>query len=229
MARLRDRNRQIPGGLRYIQAETGWNSTKHLAPGPSLRALATAILNHRRGNPHLAMLHGWKMTLEEIEIEVEVYNAKICIDHGWHDYVAVVQGEPSFPKYQPPPRTLAEGAVAAKVGAKILLKWLGDGGNPVHNAEAERRAVICAVCPRNDRGDWTRFFTVPAAEMIRKQIEAAKSINLTTTKDAELNVCDACGCPLKLKVHVPLPYILKHTSPEEMGKFHEDCWIIKNA
>jgi len=229
MARLRDTNRQIPGGYRFRQPETGFDSTKVMAPMPSLRALAQALIAHRKSNPHLLKLHGWKTNTEEVVLELEEYNAKICLDNGWRDFVALNLGESALPKATPPLRqsSLADGVAAVRVGAKTIAHWLGDGGKPVAKEEAERRAAICAVCPKNEKGDWTRFFTQPASDLIRKQLGMAKELKLTTSRDPQLNVCGACLCPLKLKVWVPLPYILEHTDEETKAKLDPSCWITK--
>jgi len=231
MARLRNPNKQIPGGLKFRQPETGWDSTKALAPMPSLRALAQALIDHRKANGHLAKLHGWKMSLEEVEFELDQYNAKICIDHGWKDFVATNVGEvippKSLPSLQQMAHNVAQGVAAARVGAQTLASWFGEGGRPVEKAEGERRASICATCPQNGRGDWTRWFTTPVSNLIRRQIEFGQSINLSTSVDPQLGVCEACQCPLRLKVWVPMQHILKETTEETKKKLDARCWITK--
>lgn len=231
MARLKDRLRQIPGGLKFRQPETGWDSSRALPPMPSLRALAQALIQHRKSNPHQLKLNGWSTVLEQVEDELDVYNAKICIDHGWTEFVLVNSGEQFSPKPMPPlnqlNRSLAEGVAAVRVGAKIISSWLGEGGNPVARDEAERRAAICATCPKNDRGDWTRYFTQPASDLIRKQLGMAKDLNLMTSKHAELEICSVCACPLKLKVWTPLVHILKHINEATKAELDPRCWITK--
>jgi hypothetical protein len=233
MPRLRDPNKQIPGGLRFRQPETAWDSTKAMPLMPSLRMLAQAVIKHRLDNPHLLKLHGWKTDLISVELEMNEYNAKLCVDNGWTAYVQPLSGEPSFPKNPPPSpsatRSVSQAVAVAVAGAKSLGGWLGEGGKPVPQELSEARASQCAVCPQNDRGDWTRFFTEPASAIIRRQIEAKNDLRIKTQRDSELQICGVCGCPLKLKVHTPIGHVRKHTTEQELQKFREkkpDCWVL---
>ena len=51
-------------------------------------------------------------------------------------------------------------------------------------------------------------------------------MDLKTSKDAELNVCQACLCPLKLKVHTPMSLIQKRLKPEQRAELDPKCWIL---
>lgn len=131
------------------------------------------------------------------------------------------------------PRSLRRVAEAAGGGVKrtisgvgVLRDWLGDGAVPVENAQASSRAATCAKCPKNAGGDWTSFFTEPVAALIRSQLSIRDDLNLKTPDDAKLNVCEACGCPLKLKVHVPLNHITAHLGDEVKSKLPAPCWIL---
>lgn len=114
-------------------------------------------------------------------------------------------------------------------GVLTLANWLGDDGVPVPSDLAEQRAAICEGCPKNAKGDLFSFFTKPASELIRRQLEERKALELSTTKDESLGVCDACGCPLKLKVHVPLSFIKAHMNTDDADKLDPRCWIIKET
>ena len=112
-------------------------------------------------------------------------------------------------------------------GAKILVEWLGTGAHPVDPAEATRRASICATCPKNGLGDLTRWFTVFASEEIRQKVAVAQKLELKTQHDEQLGICDACLCPLKLKVHVPTENIVAHLTPAARAALDPRCWIPK--
>jgi hypothetical protein len=49
---------------------------------------------------------------------------------------------------------------------------------------------------------------------------------LSTMVDAQLNVCVACLCPLKLKVHAPLEFIARHMDPETRAALDPQCWML---
>ena len=103
------------------------------------------------------------------------------------------------------------------VAAKTLAEWIGDGGDPVSPALAERRAAICAQCPQNIIRRKKLETTI--AEAIRQQESVRSQIDLRTSNDLNLNTCQSCGCHLKLKVWVPL----KHLAPAE---FPPKCWYV---
>ncbi len=122
-------------------------------------------------------------------------------------------------------------AVADKVrlltaGRALLADWDEQGAVPVSPVESNRRAAICAGCPENQAGDLTRWFTVPASEAIRRQIEEVQDLDLKTTHDEQLHICQACLCPLRLKVHVPLDLIRKHLSAQAKSGLDARCWIL---
>lgn len=108
-----------------------------------------------------------------------------------------------------------------------LTAWLGSGGECVDIKEAERRAAICAVCPKNHRTEgWLLgLFTRPAIRGIRMQLERKCDMRLETSLDPLLGLCTACFCVLILKVWTPPEMILKHLKPKTKAKLHPDCWI----
>lgn len=112
-------------------------------------------------------------------------------------------------------------------GTVLLAEWLGEGCPTVPADESACRAATCAVCPQNGLGDLTRWFTVFASEGIRQGIETAQKQGLKTPSDDKLGICEACLCPLKLKVHVPLANIKKHQTPKAQAALDLRCWILK--
>lgn len=111
----------------------------------------------------------------------------------------------------------------------MLVDWLGDDQAPVAVEIAERRAAVCADCPKNDGGDWKAYFTVPIAEKIRQQMALRHDLELRTSLDNRLTVCSGCDCPLALKVWAPLDHVLAHTSEETKGRLDERCWVLREA
>ena len=104
------------------------------------------------------------------------------------------------------------------------MDWLSSGGPPVEQALADKRAAICATCPKNVEGSW---YTVAPATLIKETLEARKDLKLETPSDSQLKSCAVCKCLMRLKVWVPLQYITANTKPEIMAEFPQWCWIYK--
>lgn len=187
-----------------------------------------------RGNRFLAEKHNWNRSEEWAANYVENQNAARCEAHHWDNFL-ILESEP-LPL---PPRDIPAGDDVKKnllgsvvgagkqlaAGVHILLDWLGSGGKPVEPATATARALICSTCPQNKGGDWKAIFTKPVAEKIRQQLEMKNEMSLSTPHDAKLTVCEACSCPLQLKVWTPLPYILAHTDAKTRAALDPRCWI----
>lgn len=218
MIRLVDRNRQIPGGLKFLEPATKWQPV----PWSSFSTIVDGLVNHRRANAYMAAKNKWNLERRAVEDEVDEYNAKICQEHGWTNFI-VDHGGGGLDLKSRSPHSPVSVAVA---GVKLLTEWLGEGGKPVAKEESERRALICSDCPQNQKGDWTRWFTKPASELIRKQLSMRNEMALTTSTDESLGVCNACGCPLKLKVHCPMVHIEHHMSAEVEKSLDPRCWIL---
>lgn len=228
--RLKDRNRQIPNGLRFLQPETNWQPQRFA----SFTTIVTALISHRRRHPDLVKSKGWKLDPDSVAIEVDEFNAAICARMGWTDYIQSGEGVAPSPK---PQALLAEernaiNAAASRAkkiwsGVRTLNEWIDSGTPPVESERSNHRASICAACPKNGKGDFTSWFTKPAADMISKQLQRLKGMKLSTQHDDKLNICEVCLCPLQLKVHTPINYIESHTSPEvraDLAKVPK-CWI----
>src|ERR1035437_1925879 len=230
MLRLKDRQRQIPGGYRFYLPELKWS-----APGnfPSFTVVCSALNQVIRANAYLATKHHWPVDEHGIESWVDLYNATVCSRMGWADYVLEDVGG-TLPKSSPPPHNLASLSAAAArakelvAGARTLVEWIDSGAPPVDRDLAQSRALICSTCPKNEKGDWTHWFTTPAAELIRRQVQKAADRSISTVYDEKLHLCVACHCPLKLKVHVPIDWIAKRLSPDQIAKLKEapNCWIL---
>lgn len=225
MPRLKDRSKQIPNGLKFYEPSLKWKP----APYSSLSTIVQGLIQARRANPYLLKKNGWSVDPAVVTDEVDRYNAAICKAHGWDQYITM-EGDS-------PPKFLArtgfrEAAGHAVAGVNIVMDMFGMDG-PIRDRQlAEKRALICAGtdkesrCPNNDQGDWTRFFTVPAQAVIRKALSIAKDLELKTSHDDQINVCTACGCPLKGKVWARLEHIVTHMPPGDRAKLDPRCWIL---
>jgi hypothetical protein len=234
--RLIDRNKQIPNGLKFLQAATNWRPRTQY---PSFDSVVRGLIAHRLSRPDLVKSKNWATDYDTVANEVDAFNALICARHGWTSYISD-GSEVAAPT--PKPQALLQQeksaiAVAAGKAKKIwggirtLNDWIDSGAPPVPQVLAESRAATCTACPRNGKGDFTSWFTKPASDSITKQLEKLQQMKLGTKFDAQINICDICLCPLKLKVHTPASFIKAHMSAEVLHELRSmpQCWIPKEV
>lgn len=112
-------------------------------------------------------------------------------------------------------------------GAKNPLKWAISGRAPVDKSKSTARAGTCIGCPLNGHGELTEWFTIPAAQFLKKVIESRHKLEMETFYDAALGVCEPCHCVLVLKVHEPIDLVQKGLKPRQKAKLWENCWILR--
>ena len=109
---------------------------------------------------------------------------------------------------------------------KTVKEWLGEGGRPVRQQEAELRALQCRGCVWNQHGSG---YVDSAAAVLKRHLEAKLRLRLSVLKEEELHTCKLCRCFLPTKVHVPMAHIRAY-QPESVrqaiinGKY--DCWQL---
>lgn len=96
-------------------------------------------------------------------------------------------------------------------------------GSPlVDQTEADRRAAICAVCPRNV------LFAKPCSGMCEelKSMAASTIGDKHVARESELEQCDICGCWLRVAVWFPLEIQCQGTTQTMREDFAEtpNCW-----
>lgn len=215
MSSLKSRTQCPPNGFIHTEAQTGWTHQWW-----DFELACREIRDHRLGNPRFNL----STDIDDIRVELDQENALRCLSIRGADIY--VNGD------SPPPKPIARQQVAVvagvvKSGLQITGSWLGKGGVPVSKDLANQRAEICSTCPKNGRGSWTRYFTVPAAALLKKEIERRNKMKLSTPFDEKLNVCEVCNCPLHLKVHTPLADIVDNMKPEVRTDLDPRCWILK--
>jgi hypothetical protein len=233
--RLKSRVMQIPNGFRWVQSEVNWNSVQAVGKFPSWETLIRAVIAMRLANQHQMVKHGWSVDVETVAAEVDAYNAKVCMEHGWNKYITGGSGgslrrPPLVPVTEERAKQL--GVVAGKArkiwaGVRTLNGWLDSGEGAVLEEVSLARAKVCLACPMNGRGDFTKWFTVPAADAIKRQMERLGERKLTSP--AGLGVCEACLCPLAIKVWTPMKFIRPYLSDEVVDALRKgkDCWVLK--
>lgn len=120
-----------------------------------------------------------------------------------------------------PRRGRALGLMDIITMTKTLLQWGRQGMELVEAPEAEKRARVCARCPKNTPVSGCKgcFF-----RPVREAIKGFKG-GRRTTMDEALHVCEACGCSLEVKVWFPLGVLWKNMPKKVKDELHEDCWL----
>lgn len=224
MDRLKNRRDFIPNGF--------WIVTPQISHEPfgnqawDFDELCRQEQGRRARNPRFNLA----TDLPTIANEVDAQNAaRLRTMRGAEIYLASPTDPggiiPNLPAPRKSWRGVAGGVKDVAVGVGVLLDWLGDGAQPVPGDVAESRAGVCAVCPQNQPGDIMAIFTRPVAEKIRAQLAIRKNLQLSTSHDDKLQVCEACHCPLRLKVHVPLGHIEAHLG-DTAQRLDKVCWIL---
>jgi len=223
---LRNRQSQIPQGMRFYDPVTKYEA----APGTSFRLICEQWAMAIRGNGALARQAGLPTTMQGIEQAVEQYQVAICVKNGWNNYLqGGSESAAPFPQAVRTPQsrqTIRQSIKNVAAGSEILVEWIASGAEAVAPELANGRAAVCASCPLNEQGDWSRWFTVPVAAAIRKALDTRAAWKLSTPSDDRLMVCKACSCPLPLMVHVPLEFKLKRMSAETKAALDPGCWLI---
>ena len=228
MIALADRRKPGPNGFLFHERRTNWKSWEaDPVTQWDFNLLVTKYQEHAKSNPKF----GLETDRARIEQMLDFANAMRYLSIPGAD-IYVSRTGASAPKFNPPHQP--QGPVVAGVnniiaGAKTLREWWGSGGKPVENQFAEQRASVCVSCPHNAKGGLLSFFTEPLARAIQKNLEEAHKLNLRTSQDDKLNVCNVCDCPLHLKIFSPIEHILNHM-PERVRKGLPDhCWIVKES
>ncbi len=218
--RLKSRAAHPPGGFRYTIAQTNWS----ISPWISFDAAVQQIIAHRRANPYQAQVNGWSLDPQTVADELDAFNAKVCQEMGWTQYIG-----PGDPPKSKPLSQLSQSFKSVVAGAKTIDEWDIEGGRLVPQELANSRAAICEPCSENGSAVLTDWFTGPAAELIQKKLEARNNLKIYTNSDPLLGTCKCCKCPLKLAVHIPIEIKLAKIRPEdkeEMKQKNPKCWVV---
>ena len=117
----------------------------------------------------------------------------------------------------------------AATGKRILRDWVGDGGVPVSPDKAQARANTCIACELNKPANLAQRLLGVVAAFIKEQMELKNQMSLKVENEDKLLTCQACNCPLPLKVWVPLTTIMLQTSELQRNGLDKNCWIRKEG
>jgi len=93
MAKLKDRQRQIPNGLKFHLPEVKYKSS----PFASFDSICNSVHTIVQANLELAIAKGWPTDMPAIRDWVDTYNANLCEMNKWTDYYDPTPGStPDF-------------------------------------------------------------------------------------------------------------------------------------
>lgn len=109
---------------------------------------------------------------------------------------------------------------------QAMMNWTLKGGKFVDPDIANARAAICAGCHNNSptaeiKGGCSscRRGGAKIVEMLFGTFLGSRK----TASDAKLKVCGLCGCPLKVKVWMPIAAL--DYKPQDANAFPTFCWV----
>lgn len=229
------------GGWIYHEPATGWSAKSPMSS--NFDSTVQQIIQHRLAN------RAYNLSVDRMDVELALMDQtaqRIMREAPEHvtEWVVPVDDEAKkkshLQKPLPPRRGAGDVLHAAPSvidrilgrirsigrGAATLADWIGDGAVPVSPFLADRRGAICVGCPMNRPAeDFADAITGSIAEAISSQTIVKNAAGLSSAHEDKLGFCDACGCPLRLKVWVPLKTIRDRTDPETLDAFHPACWI----
>lgn len=185
-----------PGGWKYRQAETD----TELKAGDYYN-LVDKVRRHR----HLNLLP----STTDLEREVQ---AQICERLAPAARAIYCRDDTAYPVEQKPSSVQFD-------EVKHFLGTLKRLRNFVPQAEANRRAEICAACPRNT--------VIVGCSACRNLVGLVFNVigNRRTPLDHRLKACGVCSCELQTAVHIPLEAF--PAKPEY--QYPDWCWRAKTA
>lgn len=236
MPRLISRQKFIPNGFQFYDANLKWSAPR----GASFQVICDGLRSARMANPGITSSKNLNTDPNAIAEEVDAFNAAICQQHGWNDFITGGSGGAAVPFQQqfhnqfrrqprPPQASPLQKLANVAAGSEVLVEWIASGAEAVPQEQASRRAAVCAKCPLNEKGGWETWFTVPVSSAIKKALNKKGDFKLATPFDAELGVCSACSCPMSLKVWVPFEKFYGKMADESRDALHLDCWIRAEA
>ena len=207
-----------PGGFTYTQPESKLKFSQ-LIPLPDQAKLLAA---HRKANGYPGA------SISECARDIEEWTClRLNNDPEWciSDTQKKTGSLPLGKRLEQGARAVAESVSKAVAGARILYEWFGEGGVPVEQSLAQKRADCCISCPKNDPN---RSHLSSLSEAAHKQLEHRAELKMAVTGEDKLGVCLVCHCPMKLKVHTPIDLIGKYTdnaTMEKLDKIPTPCWV----
>ena len=187
---LSDRAVCPPDGFRYTFPETGW--LNHAWDHNTWVAQAEAHVK-ANGLP------------EDVNLTAKMEH-QLCqtLEPGWCNY---------DDNNRPRPNVQLDWSHIL-TGIHAYANWFKQGKPTVQQAEADRRASICARCYLN-----VNVSGCTACQPIVQQLIGKRK----TKWDDRLRACGVCKCLLRAKVHFPIDSL--PSAPENQAMYPAFCWL----
>lgn len=222
---LKSRSKYPPGGWRFREPAMNWI----LPSGLGFKQAVEAITNKRKQNPR------FKLPTDSVTVEAEL-DSFTCALLKNDPYYCDGPEATSFPKPLPVKQQPVGGRESAvgggisflqnvNVGIKVWRDWFGSG-KPAEKSLAEKRAAVCSKCEFNVKGNFFERFSAAAGKELLAILNTLNDLDLHTSLDSELNVCEICDCALRAKVWCPLDVFAPHMSKETLDALPSWCWIV---
>lgn len=215
-----------PGGWQFHSPATGW-SIPHPV-GVTHDQAVTLIIKHRMANPAITAKH--KLSTDFGSVSNELIKFQQARGSLPPDAVPKLVPPSLMPQMSEAVRDAVAVVKKMASGMASLLEWDEAGMPHVEPAVAEQRAATCSKCPKNDRTKSLRErFTDAVADKYNARFRRMDELNLRTSHDDELKVCQACLCPMRTKVFFPPELVLKRLKTEqrmELNQVNPRCWIL---
>jgi hypothetical protein len=185
-----------PGEFRYQQPETGFKVQTR-----SWSQMLQQVHSHRVANFGCDIQEGWQARLEhDYCLQNNLDGTQWCSDEK---YYAPDESRPLH--WSDIQRFLFS-----------MIQWVAGGRKLVEQDEAERRAAICATCPKNV----DLHVACPSCVKLDALIAETKG-DRATSLDASLRNCEVCRCHNSTAVFFPLE------SMSNKGlNFPDHCWKL---
>jgi hypothetical protein len=186
-----------PGEFRYQQPETGFKIQTR-----SWSQMLQQVHSHRVGNLGCDIEAGWQARLEhDYCLQNSLDGTQWCSDEK---YYAPDESRPLH--WSDIQRFLFS-----------MIQWVAGGRKLVEQDEAERRAAICATCPKNV----DLHVACPSCVKLDALIAETKG-DRATSLDASLRNCEVCRCFLPTLVFYPEEAISKKGLTYPPNCWHND-------
>lgn len=97
MARLKDRQRQVPGGFTFELEPVGFKAPRYA----SFDVIVDAVTQVINANPDKAKKYAWPTQRDQVANWVDEHNANLCASYGWKDFILDESPQTGQAQYRP--------------------------------------------------------------------------------------------------------------------------------